>query len=246
MVRMTDGLRIFVMALAVWLMAAQAARAIDEGLATQYIVTVKKVELCTNATCTAPVILGTDTKNFDIASAAAGAAVGSYAKVTGLSTGTTFTHMRVTVSRTFTITGYVDDTGTGQGWCNTDGGAVNAGTAFGTGDEAANEAAAAAAASQSLYLLDVQGAPGPSTNDAGTLGAAWNYDTPTFATSLVPSGSDALIIYALTNAFTVGAQMPSITIKFNTSTALGIHKNGATDDDCNFYPAEPSVEISFQ
>ncbi len=243
---MADGLRVFVVALAVWLIAAPVARANDQGLATQYVVTVKKVELCTNATCSSPIVIGTSTRNLDIAGAAAGAAVSSYAKVTGLSPGTILSHIRVTVSRTFTITGYVDDTSTGQGWCNTDGGTVNSGTTFGTGDHASNEATAiGAAVSQSLFLLDDgQASLGPGINAGGNLGSGWNYDSPTYATSMTVSGADVLIIYPLTNTFTVGARMLSITIKFNTSTALGIHKTTGTDMGCNFYPAEPNVELS--
>lgn len=74
------------------------------GAATRYDVSVQSVALCTEASCANPVLVGTGARSFDIASAAVGAAVGSYANMDSVSGGT-YTHVRTIVSRTFSITG---------------------------------------------------------------------------------------------------------------------------------------------
>jgi hypothetical protein len=74
------------------------------GPATRYDVSVASVALCTEATCASPVTVGSGARVFDIASAAVGSAVGSYANMDNLSAGS-YTHVQTTVSRTFTVTG---------------------------------------------------------------------------------------------------------------------------------------------
>ncbi len=228
------------------LIAASPAAANDSGQASEYSITMSKVELCSDSACTTAVTLSDGSRSFDIASSSAGADVGSYAEITGLRTGDTFSHVRVTISRTFTITGYADDTGTGNGWCRTNAGAQANNTTFAPGNHEANGTDAENnAVSQSMTIMDDnQGAPGPSTNDAGNLGAAWNYNTPTFATSMTISGNDVLLIYAMSSPFTVAEVMPTVEVKFNTSTAMGVHKTAANNAGCNLYPAEPSVTIT--
>ena len=61
--------------------------------ASEYQVTVKRVDLCTDSACSTFVTIGSGNKVFDIASVAAGAAVGSYADVGGLAAGITYTHV---------------------------------------------------------------------------------------------------------------------------------------------------------
>lgn len=75
------------------------------GPATRYDVNVQEVALCQEATCTtpAPYIVGSGVRTFDIASAAVGAAVGTYANFDAVPAGT-YTHVRLIFSRTFTIT----------------------------------------------------------------------------------------------------------------------------------------------
>jgi hypothetical protein len=76
----------------------------DCAAANEYNVSVQKVELCSDSSCTTSVTLGDTTQTFDIASASAGAAVGNYADLTGLTSGT-YTHLRSTVSSTISFTG---------------------------------------------------------------------------------------------------------------------------------------------
>ena len=68
---------------------------------SSYKTTVSKVELCTSSACTSTTVLGSSSKTFDIASASAGADVGTYLSDFTLPIGTTFTHMRRTINVTF-------------------------------------------------------------------------------------------------------------------------------------------------
>ena len=77
------------------------------GQADVYKVTMKKVELCTASTsvssCVGSVTLGDTSKVVDIASVSAGAAAASFGDPALLPLGETYTHMRVTIDRKFTI-----------------------------------------------------------------------------------------------------------------------------------------------
>lgn len=83
---------------------------------TSYKPTVTKVELCTSSSCSDPVVLGSTSKEFDIASASVGADVGTYLSDFTITLGKTYTHMRSTISSTFKVTGTVT---VGSETCNT-------------------------------------------------------------------------------------------------------------------------------
>lgn len=72
--------------------------------ATRYDVNVQEVALCQDSACASSSVVGSGAKTFDIASAAVGTAIGSYAKVDALPVGV-YSHIRVVISRTFTISG---------------------------------------------------------------------------------------------------------------------------------------------
>jgi hypothetical protein len=99
------------------------------GDAEVFKVTMKKMELCTgyqggdfhnitnDSFCNDPVVLGTGEQVVDIASVNAGAAAASYGNAALLPLGETYTHLRVTIDKKFTIktsaaidTGGSDDT----------------------------------------------------------------------------------------------------------------------------------------
>ena len=67
------------------------------GPATTYQITVEKVEFCTSSACANPVTVASSTTSFNIASAAAGAAVGEYANLDSVDAGI-YTHVRTTLS----------------------------------------------------------------------------------------------------------------------------------------------------
>ena len=77
------------------------------GAADVYKVTMKKVELCTASTsvtsCENAIVIGETDKTVDIASTGAGSAAASYGDPALLPLGVTYTHMRVTIDRKFTI-----------------------------------------------------------------------------------------------------------------------------------------------
>ena len=89
----------------------------------EYIVTMLKLELCTGApaslvnttealssydvTCTGAVTVGTGSLTFDITSVAAGQAIATFASTTGLPIGSTFTHIKPTLSREIKMRGEV-------------------------------------------------------------------------------------------------------------------------------------------
>ena len=81
--------------------------AAESGNAEVYKVTMTRMELCTNATCTTPTAVCTTTKTVDIAAVDAGADIGQWCAMSGLAIGTTYTHVRVHVNREFTMKGYV-------------------------------------------------------------------------------------------------------------------------------------------
>ena len=202
--------------------------ATGEGVASEYIVTMKKVELCEDSACATSTTVGDSKMGVDIASVSAGADIGSYAATTGLPLGTTFSHLRVTVSRTFTVTGSVT---AGSTACVTDGGTDNTATNL-------LDAGTGTAVSTTMYLSDADGyAVSDGDNDADQI--TMSYSSPTYATSMTVSGDTAVMIYKLTSAYTVGMRAPTIKVIFNTDTAVG-----ADDTACVMWLQEPYCQIT--
>jgi len=192
----------------------------------------KKVELCSDSTCTTPITVGERDMAADIAAAEAGATVGNYAPTSGIPSGT-YTHLRVTMNRTFTVTGTV---AVGGGTCATDGGTDNTAAQL-------LDAGTGTATSTAMYLsnADTYGSDDGTGNDAGTC-ITLNYDNPKYATSITMSGDSVLIIYALTEPYTRLLKTPLIKLSFGTTAAVG----AATIGDCIMWIEEPAVSISIQ
>jgi len=215
------------------------------GPASEYIVTVKQVELCTGVDCGTAHTLVTKTANMDIAGVAVGASVGSYASTITLPPmGVTYTHMRTTVDRTFTITGYAASTSSGNcytktGTPSTDGSA----TTFETGDYVAGSASAANAGSATLELVDASAIPINGHDSSAT--ATWSYSSPTYAAKLALSGDDMLYTVALTSSYTYTGKSPIIDISFGTENAVtNVESDGVSDDECNLLPGEPEMTVT--
>ena len=210
------------------------------GDATEYIVEVQKVELCEDSACSTSTTVGDTSASFNIASSSAGAEVGTFAKTTGLPLGTTFTHLRVTVSRTFTISGSVT---TDNGDCMTDGGTDAGATQLLVGKLTGS------AVSTSMFLPNTgsYGATdGTRDGDVGSSNIDMDYSSPQFASSMTVSGSTAAMIYQLANPYTVKFKSPLIKIKFKTNNAVGAFRLDAATDVCSMYPEEPLVTIDIQ
>ena len=163
----------------------------DEGQPTQYQVTMKKVELCTDLACTSPYVVGEKDMDADIASVTAGADVGSFAPTTGIPPGIVYTHLRVTISRTFTITASIS---VGAGLCRTDGGDNATATQMTVG------ASSGTAVAETMYLVNA-GSYGASdgTRD-GAVGSSnidVDYSSPESAKSMTVSGDNAVMVLSL-------------------------------------------------
>ena len=211
------------------------------GPATQYTVTVKKVELCTDSSCSTAHTLVTKTAAMDIASAAVGAAVGSYASTMTLPPmGVSYTHMRSTIDRTFTIKGYGLSASSGQ-YCYTDG-SVGTKTALAAGTHTTSATTAASSATASALEL----------GDAGTITAIINGGTTTvtmdYNSGISLSGDDMLYTLALSSPYTYYGQTPIIDMAFGTKNAVNVMEmgSGTASNDCNLFPGEPNMTITFK
>jgi hypothetical protein len=199
------------------------------GAATEYEVTMKKVELCSDATCTTPTTVGERDMAADIAAADAGATVGNYASTSGIPSGT-YTHIRITLSRTFQITGSVVD---GSTTCTTDGGTDN-------DNDQMLDSETGTATSTAMYLVDA--ATYNAANGAtGGANITISYANPTYASSMTVSGDNAVMIYELTEPYTRLLKAPVIKVSFNTENALGGDGNA-----CVMWIEEPYVSISIE
>ena len=222
--------KIFLILLFTFLILNKGYAATATGEATEYEITMKKVELCSDATCTTPITVGERDMAADIAAADAGATVGNYASTAGIPSGT-YSHIRITISRTIQITGTVVISDSSS--CFTDGGTDNV---------ADNLLAttATSASSTTMYLVndDVYAAGTGATGSDITIG----YTNPTYATSMSVSGDNAVMIYELTEPYTRLLKAPVIKVAFNTENAVGCEDTTADV----MWIEEPYVSITIQ
>lgn len=205
--------------------------------ATQYQVTVKKVELCTSSNstgaCNGALSIGSGNKAFDIASVSAGAQAGSYANLNQLPIGQTFTHIRVTIDSAIIITGSgTDETNVSCSTKAAGGGGVHT---------ASTGITPAAAASATLYV------PAYGTYNGGPVLVQADFN-PAGQSGIIdrPSDSDVTITYPLAGgSFTpVQNKVPTVTVKFDTQSAVGFLNGGP--GACFTFPEPPVVTISIQ
>ena len=227
--------RIFFILLFTFFIIERGYSAEDEGQPTQYQVTMKKVELCTDLACTSPFTLGEKNMAADIAPDAGGSDVGNYAPTTGIPVGIVYTHLRVTISRTFTVTASISVDG---GLCRTDGGNNANATQMTVG------ASSGTAVAETMYLVNAgsYGAgDGTRDGDEGSSNIDIGYSSPSSAKTMSVSGDNAVMVYELTAPYQKTLRAPVIKVKFNTATAIGVE-----DTACSMYINEPSVTISLQ
>ena len=227
--------KIFFILLFTFFIIERGYTASDEGQPTQYQVTMKKVELCTDLACSTTYTVGERDMDADIASVSAGADIGAYAPTTGIPPGIVYTHLRVTISRTFTVTASISVDG---GLCRTDGGNNANATQMTVG------ASSGTAVAETMYLVNA-GSYGASdgTRD-GAVGSSnidVDYSSPSSAKSMTVSGDNAVMVYELTAPYQKTLRAPVIKVKFDTSTAVGVENTA-----CAMYINEPSVTISLQ
>ena len=223
--------KIFLILLFTFLILNKGYAATATGEATEYEITMKKVELCSDATCTTPITVGERDMAADIAAADAGATVGNYASTAGIPSGT-YSHIRITISRTIQITGTVVISGSSS--CFTDGGTDNVADNL-------LVTTATAASSTTMYLVnDDKYEVGTGTTDSENI--TIGYTNPTYASSMSVSGDNAVMIYELTEPYTRLLKAPVIKVAFNTENAVGC-EDTTTDV---MWIEEPYVSITIQ
>ena len=227
-----------------------------KGAASVYKVTMKKLELCTASTgvtvCTGAVVIGEGTKVVDIAAVDAGAVAGAYGSAALLPLGVTYTHMRVTILRKFTVktSAPIDTTEDTPDACVTQA-ATDA--AYGT-DEFARKFTHAitvaddgTAAEMNTYLQNDSYLICTNATCSATSGSTNDYTSPTYATYMeshaADTGDEHVMIYKLTSAYTVSMQPPTIDISFGTQEAIGAANVGAR---CLMIAFEPVCTITIK
>ena len=232
----------------------------EVGAATVYKVTMKKVELCESSTgvdnCVGAIVLANREQEIDIASVDAGAEAALYGDVTLLPLGTTYSHMRVTISRKFTIraditvSGIATDCQTYAETSGYPGGHAAAGNEIHTHRPAMNPNQTLA--DMTVYLINDQAsictaADCSSTSDDQTITYAQGTGSSLYQTQHADGSTDTdhVLIYKLESPYTVALIAPTIDISFGTSKAVQATEIGTTNL-CNFEPMEPVVTISIK
>ena len=232
------------------------------GAADVYKVTMRKVELCTGSTgvssCDNAVVIGTGDKEVDIASVDAGASVASYGEPALLPLGETYTHMRVTIDRKFTIKNSTAiAAGENATACRTIATttAMYGGTAEATRKYTHKPVVAnnQTAAEMNIYLVNDQytrcNVAGCSGDGGTTDDQSISYAQGTGSSkhqSQHADGStddDHVMIYELTSPYTVALIAPKIDISFGTSAAVSAQE---VNELCQIWAEEPVVTITIE
>ena len=207
------------------------------GAATEYKVTMTKLELCetgsTTANClNALTISPSGTSGaVDIAAVNAGATAGSYGNIAKAKIGTLYTYVQITMSRQFTVTGTA-------GSCATKTGESGSKTADAKGQTGGT------AGSSTLYVPDGTNTYGDHINGSiDSLGASVSADKTVgtndeyFQYRKIISGGGLKV---------KAGDFPTVKIAFDVSNAVGEGTGGAAACTGNvMYANEPGVLISF-
>ena len=246
--------------------------AADSGNAEVYKVTMTRMELCTDSTCSTPTGVCSTTKTVDIASVSAGSDIGSWCSMSGLPLSTTYSHLRIHVNRTFTLKGYVEDR-VGSKECYTQDDSTASYTRTAPGGLTDDADTLAARVEQSVTLVNANGSDAVNVQGGTTVFTFSNSssDRPSgstawcFGTTSTAAPDDALctdantdassttwddnssvdtmqIIYPLTNSYTVGLVSPKLSIAFSTTDALYADQSSGTT--CELRPGSPTVTLT--
>lgn len=245
------------------------------GPASVYEITMEKIEFCTgysttdfddiataNTACQNAITIGSGSKSFDIASVDAGSAVAAYGDTKLLPLGTTFTHLRVTISRKFNIKSEGDiDTGSSSDTdkCRT---IETTNAHYGTTIAARKYTHRIVIAEEGTHAeMEMYAANGGKSGDgsnnvklcnnascASPADANWQFPSASelnYATAMetmnTSSGDTMSLIYKFVNPIKVGEVTPEVDIAFGTRNAVGVEEQNSL---CHFYPEEPKVQIT--
>ena len=205
------------------------------GPATEYKVTMTKIELCetgsTTANClNALTISPTGTSGaVDIAAVDAGATAGSYGNIAKAKIGTLYTYIQITMSRQFSMTGTA-------GSCATKAGETGSKTADAAGQTGGTPG------SSTLYVPDSNSYDDHMNGSVDSLGATVSNDG-------VVGSSDEYFQYRKIisgNGLRVKAgDFPTVKVAFDVSEAVGDTSNGSGCGGNVMYANEPGMTISF-
>ena len=226
------------------------------GKAEVYKVTMEEAALCTGnssgTTCDGKKVIGTGSKQVDVAAVGAGAIAGAYGDATLLTLGVTYTHMQVTINRKFVVktsdtSGEMLKTNNGD-VCRT---VANADSQYEndeatdkyTHKRAVDEGTGSASAETNVYLMNhgtnnvtTCAATDCSSTGTTTSGSSCTYCTAQ-KTDLDSNDTSTVLIYELTKPYTVSTKPPKITMKFGTAEALSA--SDVTGTVCNIWAEEP-------
>lgn len=233
---MHNGRHLAVLSAAVALIAGTSAHSASLGFgdATQYSVTMKSFDFCTDSTCSAATVanVSSTTKVIDIASVTAGADAASYANVAvpPLVLGRTYTHIRFRMSAVFTIKG--SGTDNGGNFCNTTSANNNTSTTTAkAGAQAVSAAAAAAAATAQQMTVPLVGTfTAPTAADLAKQG-------------MTQDGNDLVIVQSVP-AFTATATAPTMVVKFDTQNTIVFVQFGPFSPCAEVFPMAPTVSMA--
>ena len=228
------------------------------GAADVYKVTMRKVELCTGSTgvssCDNAVVIGTGDKEVDIASVDAGASAASYGEPALLPLGVTYTHMRVTIDRKFTIK---NSTAIAAGENATACRTIASTDGMYVTDEATDKythkpvvANNQTAAEMNIYLVNDQYtrcnlANCSNKTDDQSISYAQGTGSSKHQTQHADGSTDDdhVMIYELTSPYTVALIAPKIDISFGTSAAVSAQE---VNELCQIWAEEPIVTITIK
>lgn len=225
------------------------------GDAAIYKITMRKVELCTGSTgvnsCTGAVVVGSGDKVIDIASVDAGVSAASYGDPASLPLGETYTHMRVTIDRKFTV----KSDGTISGGSNTCATRSTSDSSY-ENDIATDKythapvvAASSTPQEMDVYLInktytrcnlaDCSNRTGSQTRTYAQGSGSSTYQS----THASGSSDEHVLVYELTSPFTVALIAPTIDIAFGTKNSISANDVGAL---CMIDAQEPIVTITIK
>ena len=253
---------------------AKAAGCMDDDVGfcarpDAYILTLKKLELCTGApntsvydvTCNDAVTVGTGSLEFDVTSVNAGKTIATFASTKGLPIGTTFTHIKPTLSREIKLKGSVPVSSGGVTYtCHTD---SNAGLNGASKYERVPAGKMTGSPTLASYYFSTSSG-GLSQNAANLFKLCLSTDcTSTYTWStynvalpvteegffgisvedVTSSDEEFSIIYALSKPYTVSEVAPKINMAFGTAMSLSAidYNNGAS---CAITPYHVKVQIT--
>lgn len=224
---------------------------------SSYILTIQQVEMCTgtdgSGSCEGAVVVGNTTQEMDIASVDIAAVVSEYGSPAVLEVGTTYTHMKTTMSRTIQIKGTATVSSVA---CNT--AAVTDDHYPGTEADqkyshipVINNGQTIAITETRLQNESVTKCLNNDCSSTETDDSWMSYgakdEGALYAIHNAISGDSFTLIHALTIPYTVGLISPQLDMAFGTDNVGQVFaiETGGTKY-CRFDALEPTVAITFK